>query len=148
MNILDILFPKRCLTCGKFGKYFCNHCVSTIRPIESRDTICPVCERPAIDGVTHSRCKTRYAPDGLTSFFRYDGVVRKAIKAIKYRLVTDLANEFVNLVPLSAFTHVNFTRYTHGVLVPIPLHSSRFRDRGFNQAEVLGRLVSRKLHVP
>lgn len=137
MNILDILFPKRCLNCGRFGKYFCDICVSTIRTIGVNEAICPICGRRAFGGMTHPRCKTKYSLDGLTSIFHYDGIIKQAVKSLKYRRVTDLAQEFVSYVPRIDFVD--------SILVPIPLHSSRFRDRGFNQAEVLGRLLADRL---
>lgn len=163
MNVLDFIFPKRCLECGRFGKYFCDFCRRTVRTIKSNEAICPVCEKPAIDGWTHPGCRTRYTPDGLTSFFRYDGIIRKAVKALKYRLVTDLAAEFVSLVPDSSFF---FYHPREGgdlrsskqipdqvgndrmIMIPIPLHPSRFCERGFNQAEVLGKLVFEKYGIP
>lgn len=107
-----------------------------------------MCERPAIDGVTHLRCRARYAPDGLTSFFHYDGVVKKAVKSIKYRFVSDLASEFVSLVPVSFFDGEVIRSWKNAVLIPVPLHPDRLRQRGFNQAEVLGQKVSAKLHIP
>jgi len=121
-----------------------------IRIIRINEAICPVCECPAIGGATHPGCRTRYTLDGLTSFFRYDGIVRKAVKALKYRFVSDLAREFISLVPLDLFSnHKTIQQYNNSyILVPIPLHSSRFRERGFNQAEVLGRLLSERLHIP
>lgn len=139
MNLLDLFFPKRCVECGKLGKYFCDQCTSAIRVIQKNEAICPVCEKLAIDGVTHPGCCGLYTPDGLTSFFRYDGVIRKAIKALKYRLVTNLAEEFVRLVP-----NISFHDAT---LIPIPLHRSRHKERGFNQAEVLGKLIAEQLHI-
>jgi len=140
MSLLDFIFPKRCVNCGKVGKYFCDRCRALIRPIADNERICPMCGRLALDGVTHSRCRTRYDIDGLTSFFHYDGPVRKAIKAIKYRLVSDLAKEFISLAPQVSFSKP----YT---LIPIPLHSSRFRYRGFNQAEVLGTILAKRLNI-
>lgn len=148
MSVLDIIFPKRCVGCGKMGKYFCNRCRASIRVIESNEPICPMCERPAIGGVTHPRCQTRYSLDGLTSFFHYDGPVRKAIKAVKYRFVSDLASEFVALIPSSFINETKKHSSTSCILVPIPLHPARYRFRGFNQAEALGRIVAGRLHVP
>lgn len=148
MNILDLIFPKRCLTCWRFGKYFCDRCISTIRAIGVSETICPICERPAIGGYTHPRCQSKYSLDGLTSIFRYDGIVKQAVKTIKYRRVTDLVQEFVSLVPSSFFDEVTKLRTNEASLIPIPLHPSRNRDRGFNQAEVLGRLVADRLRIP
>lgn len=148
MNILDLIFPKRCLNCWRFGKYFCDRCVLSIRTINASETICPICERPAVGGITHPRCQMKYSFDGLTSIFRYDGIIKQAVKSLKYRRVTDLAREFVALVPSSFFSEVAKLRTDEASLIPIPLHPSRLRDRGFNQAEVLGRLFASRLNIP
>lgn len=142
MNILDLLFPRRCLGCGKVGKYFCDTCGSSIRVIEQNESICPMCGRPAIDGATHPRCISRYSLDGLTSIFHYDGIIRQAVKTLKYRRVSDLASEFVSLVSASSVPHPDPC-----ILVPIPLHPSRQKERGYNQAEILGKLLAEKLNI-
>lgn len=148
MNILDLFFPKRCVGCGKIGTYFCAQCTSIIQIIEVQESICPVCERSAIDGRTHPRCQTRYGIDGLTSFFHYIGPIRNAIKLLKYSSVSDLAKEFVDLAPSLHFHEITKLRNNGTtLLVPIPLHPSRLRERGFNQAEVLGRLVADRLKI-
>jgi len=145
MGLLDLLFPRRCVSCGKFGNYFCRRCTSKIEFI--RQPVCPVCTKPAIDGVTHPRCRTRYTLDGLTSIFRYNGIIRQAVKLLKYRLVTDLAKEFIDLIPFSFF-QATLNNQQLPILVPIPLHPSRLRARGFNQVEVLGKILSRRLNIP
>ena len=146
MNLLDLIFPKRCVSCGKVGKYFCDSCASKIKIVRANQMICPICEKPAIDGITHPRCKSSFTIDGLTAFFRYDGVVRKAIKLLKYRFVSDLAKEFIGLIPLSSLPITNYQPLT--ILIPIPLHPSRHRFRGFNQAEVLGKILAERLNIP
>jgi ComF family protein len=112
------------------------------------ETICPICEKSAIAGATHPRCQTRYAIDRLTSFFHYDGIIRKAIKAIKYRYAFDLAKEFIDIIPLRVFNKRTIQHINNPRFVPIPLHSSRQRDRGFNQAELLGSLLAERLGIP
>lgn len=82
------------------------------------------------------------------SIFHYDGIIKEAVKTLKYRCVTDLAQEFVFLIPVSFFDEVTKYRSNKASLIPIPLHSSRFRDRGFNQAEVLGKILADRLHIP
>lgn len=150
MGILDLFFPKRCVGCGRIGRYFCVRCLPTIRLIESQEAICPVCEKPAIDGATHPRCQTRYSLDGLTSLFHYHGVVRQAIKSLKYRYVSDLAQEFIDLVPSSSLDRIPKSLSSNplsSLCIPVPLHSSRERFRGFNQADVLGKLLSERLGI-
>lgn len=144
MNLLNLLFPRRCAGCGKTGGYFCGKCIREIKLIAK--PICPVCGSSAIDGATHPRCKTRYSLDGMTSFFRYDGIIRKAVKLLKYQFVSDLAKEFISLIPSSSLSTINYQLST--ILIPIPLHSTRLRFRGFNQAEVLGKLLAKRLNIP
>lgn len=143
MAFLDYVFPRWCCGCGAFGRYFCGDCQKSILSIGLNETICPVCERPAVAGFTHPRCRTRYTPDGLTSFFHYEGVIQKAVKTLKYRFVSDIAREFISLIPDAALVSLS-----GACLMPIPLHPARLRHRGFNQSEVLGRLIARQLHIP
>jgi len=117
-----------------------------MRIIQPNEPICPVCEKPAIGGYTHPRCQGRYTPDGLTSFFHYDGPVRKAIKVVKYRLVSDLAEEFVSRISADALREI--PRRNNLIIIPIPLHPKRQRERGFNQAEVLGSMFAKRLNIP
>jgi competence protein ComFC len=150
MNILDILFPKRCLGCGKFGQYFCLACQKSVRVVALSDRICPVCQKQAIDGATHPRCRTRYGLDGLVSFFHYDGIVKKAVKSLKYRFVSTIASEFVFLIPDVAFGDIPLSPFKGGEavwIVPIPLHPSRLRTRGFNQAAILAGFVAQRLNI-
>ncbi len=149
MNILDLIFPKRCVGCGRWGSYFCDRCATSIKRIATNEAICPVCEKPAVDGRTHPKCQSTYALDGLTSFFRYDGAIRKAVKAVKYRFISDLAREFISLIPSARLDELaKQQNYEASSLVPIPLHPSRHRFRGFNQAEVMGAFLARRLHIP
>jgi ComF family protein len=146
MGLLDIFYPKRCVSCGKMGRYFCRKCRGKIIYVDF--DICPVCSRQAIDGMTHPGCKTRYSLDGLTSLFRYKGVIRQAVKSIKYRYISDLAEEFIDLIGPSPFS-ITMKKWIMGaVIIPIPLHSERLKFRGFNQAEVLGKFLAKKLNMP
>lgn len=138
---LSLLFPRRCVACGKPGKYFCNRCKTKIKQVEYQ--VCPVCERPAIGGVTHPRCLTNCSLDGLTSFFIYDGPIKRAIKDLKYRFVSDLAKELISLTEVAGHEFFN----PDFVLTPVPLHWQRQNWRGFNQSEVLGKIMAKKLGV-
>jgi competence protein ComFC len=149
VSVLDFLFPKRCLGCGRIGTYFCLRCRTKIRHIALNEPVCPVCGRLAIDGTTHPVCRTRYVPDGLTSFFHYDGVIRTAVKSIKYRLVSDIAEEIISLIPAVCIEELQ-KQLPPGntALLPVPLHRTRQLERGFNQADVLGRQLARHISLP
>lgn len=147
-TILDFLFPRRCVSCGKFGSYLCSNCLSQISFI--KESVCPVCERSAIGGVTHPGCQTRYSLDGLTSVCVYDGPIKKAIKRLKYKpWISDLGETLASLIftYLQENTSANQFLNTKPTIIPVPLHSSRERQRGFNQSALLGKLVAREFNL-
>lgn len=150
LNFLeDILFPKRCLSCGVFGSYLCHQCISIIRKIEQN--ICPVCERFSIDGQTHPRCQTRYTIDGLVSFWQYEGMVRKIVHKLKYEPFLFAAFSEITKKGIVTLKNPAFQNYlsSNPVLVPIPLHWLRFNWRGYNQGALvageLGKLWNLKV---
>jgi len=136
--LLDFLFPRRCLGCGQWGQYFCKNCIKRLKQIEKQ--ICPVCQRPAINGKTHPRCQTKYSLDGLVSIFAYEGIIKQAIGKLKYKFITDLAEELIRLTS----KHMSYPKSS--ILIPVPLHSRRQRWRGFNQAELLGKILAEKFN--
>jgi ComF family protein len=148
MDIFDFLFPKKCLGCGRTGGYFCADCLNFASL--DRLQICPVCERPAIGGMTHPACKTRESLDGFTSIFTYKGVIRKGITKLKYNFVSDLASELVELFLSSCGEDESFTRFCRQrdvFLVSVPLHPARERWRGFSQTRLLGSLIAKNLDL-
>ncbi|PJE67208.1 hypothetical protein COU95_03625 [Candidatus Shapirobacteria bacterium CG10_big_fil_rev_8_21_14_0_10_40_9] len=149
MSILDFLFPKKCLGCSKVGGYFCSDCLNLVSLDPER--ICPVCERPSIGGQTHPGCLTSTSLDGLTSIFAYKGIIKKGIGKLKYRFVSDLATDLVEVFLASCGEDKTFSDFClekHPVLVPIPLHPKREKWRGFSQTKLLGKLISENFGLP
>lgn len=82
--------------------------------------------------------------EGIRSLFRFDGAVRRAVLDFKYRSVKALAAPLAQLMgeylvanPLPA-----------EVLVPVPLHPRRLRQRGYNQSSLLARELSKPTSLP
>jgi len=134
MNLLDFIFPKTCVWCGKIGTYICRNCFSKIEFVQQ--PICPECQRQAIGGETHPGCKRRYGLDGLIVACKYQGSVRAAIQKIKYRFAWDIHKILVDLISESLWRY-EFPKNV--VLGAIPLYARRENWRGFNQAELLAR---------
>lgn len=139
MNLLDLLFPKRCVSCGKFGSYICSACFLKIDFVQY--PVCPVCERQAVGGKTHPGCKKRFGLDGLAVACKYRGTVRKAVQKIKYRFVFDIHKILVDLIADSIW---RYSLPKNIVLVPIPLYRLRKNWRGFNQAELLAQDLAKR----
>lgn len=138
-SFVDLIFPKKCLGCGKLGGYICTECLSKIELMEY--PICPECERQAVGGKTHPGCLKQYGLDGLIVACRYKGMVRTAIQKVKYKWSYDIAEVLVNLLAENLWRY-NFPQ--DAVLVPIPLHTKRRQWRGFNQSEILAKTLSKK----
>lgn len=145
MIFLDFLFPRTCVGCGKRGIYFCTVCASSFWLV---DQICPGCKRNSIAGVTHTGCLRAYGLDGLVSVFLYKKGIQKAIKRIKYRFVRDLGGALVEVSweRLGSWFE-KFLKRESFTIVPVPLHKSRERWRGFNQASFLGEILASKLNL-
>lgn len=147
-KILDFLFPRRCVSCGKLGAYLCPACVSKIT--YTKTPVCPVCERPAIGGATHPGCQTRYALDGLISVAVYEGPIKVAIKRLKYKpWISDMAEKLTEIIVSHLKQNLSIYRYIDKkpAVVPVPLYKKRERERGFNQAALLGKLLAEKLNL-
>lgn len=130
------------------GTYICSNCFSYIAFNEAGT--CIVCQRAAIGGITHPVCKTRYSPDGVFSSLVYKGVVKKLVYKFKYNPnLTDLKSVlgdlfYEGLIQKEVFYKV-MTK--NSVLVPIPLHKSRGRKRGYNQAQILAKGLGKRLNI-
>jgi ComF family protein len=75
----------------------------------------------------------------------YDISLEPLLYGLKYRSLEDIGVECGILLG-QALQHQGWTEYD--VIVPVPLHASRMRERGYNQAEAIARGLSLALHVP
>lgn len=110
--------------------------------------ICVVCNRQAMGGLTHPVCKTRFTIDGVFPSLVYKGVVKKLIYTFKYPpYLTDMQSQLVDLFYEGIIQKEQFYRLltTESVFIPIPLHKKKLRKRGYNQAELLAKGLSKKL---
>lgn len=149
MKFLDLLFPKFCVGCKKFGTYFCPQCVSNIL---QTDLVCPVCERLAVGGVTHPLCKGKFKLDGLWSLGIYQDSLKNAVQKLKYKFISEIAEELVNLTikywakyTPQFFEDIKKDKKAGWIIVPVPLHPKRQKWRGFNQSALIGQLLSKKM---
>ncbi len=148
MFFADVLFPKMCLGCGYLGVYICPKCLKKLKPVEK--DICPHCERPSFFGLTHPACQKTGRLDGLVSIFYYDDFLKKIIKSIKYRLATEVWHDFCRIIEPESLYKISRYRALSMkfFLQPVPLHSHRLRERGFNQAQLIARFFHSYTNYP
>lgn len=145
-QILDLLFPPLCLSCNKFGQFYCEDCQQNTTFL--LENICPDCLKVNPSGGKHKECGGFI--DGLASCCSYEGVVQKYIKAIKYRYYTAGIDIFINyIIQKSQNFSPEFKIFLKlkPIIVPIPLHTKKRKIRGFNQSEKIAQILAKKLNL-
>ena len=137
----DALLPEQCLVCARFGAALHEECLARLP--RAGGPRCDRCWAPT-GGASCRRCARQpRAFEALRSPFVFEGDARRAILDAKFggvsRLLTPLGGAAAACVP---------PEWQVDAVVPVPLHPSRLRRRGFNQAEVIAREVARVLDVP
>jgi ComF family protein len=117
--------------------------------------LCPRCGLPengsSPDGARPPICKrcerTSHQLDGLRSFAFHSGPLRHAIHQFKYQDLRSLAGPLGKLMSDGWFGLAP-QNLDLDVIVSVPLHPTRLRQRGFNQATLLARELGARLQLP
>ena len=140
---LELLFPKTCLGCGKAGQLLCARCRRSLPRIFP--PVCPKCGRPQASGVLCPSCvRWNSSIDGIRAPFRFGGTIREAVHQFKYKNLRILARPLAELMCEYLESH----RLPADVVVPVPLHPKRLRERGYNQSELLARELGKLVKLP
>jgi len=144
--ILDLIFPKQCLGCGKDDLWLCKKCSHKIKYLKSQ--VCPIC-RTNNSGEVCSQCQTHTNLDGLLVATNFNTpLIQKLIHNFKYKYITDLKIPLTNLLVTTIdnyykrFIIPNSENY---IIIPVPLHKKRLRERGFNQSNLLAINLANKI---
>ena len=117
-TILNIVFPAKCISCGKFGVNLCIDCLKEVPGAEreSANWIFPIFD------------------------YRHPSI-KKALWLLKYKGRKRLANVFAEIIYEKILEELSdlsvLENFTNPILIPIPLSTKRYRERGFNQAELI-----------
>jgi len=136
-KILNIIFPEECIECGAEKTLLCRNCLKKIPwPVENNEN-------------------RNFAATSYNS-----SLVKKLIKALKYRGIKKLARPFAELIFRRIFSpgtprfhelselyesrsrKLILRNWGSIVVIPIPLSKKRLRQRGFNQAELIAQALS------
>lgn len=141
---LDLIFPKFCLGCGKEANWFCRTCQREILYVKTQ--VCPGCGRISKAGKFCLKCSK---PKGLTGIivacYFEEGPIRELIHNFKYNHILELG-EFLGGI-LADVLKENLQLKDDFLIAPIPLYWLRQSARGYNQAEILAKVVSQRLKL-
>jgi ComF family protein len=153
VTVADIFFPRHCVGCGQSVDRPNGHiCWECFRSIELREKgLCDCCGLKIESAVTHaftcSVCHdTPPAFDRARSAGRFSGALRESLHQFKYGQATWLCGDLADLLHGCVLAHYAVAEVD--VVAPVPLHASRRRDRGYNQAALLGAELAQRLQRP
>ncbi|HKV03570.1 MAG TPA: ComF family protein [Candidatus Acidoferrales bacterium] len=154
--LASVVFPGACRICGQplttaSRIPVCETCLAGFERIV--DPMCLCCGRPFDSAVAAQAiqplcrlCRIAfYAFDRARSFAVYDAALAEAIVLLKYEEVTRLGEWFA--ARLAELVSQAPDDWLADVVVPVPLHRDRLRERGYNQAELVARPLARILRI-
>jgi ComF family protein len=151
--LLDMLFPRCCIGCGvsapRTFHHMCWECWSATSRVEP--PFCDCCGDPVAGSIDHDficyACSAESPSfDAARSATRYDGVAGDALRQLKYEHAVWLAPDLAHILHLCAAAE--YPGASFDMLVPVPLHHTRRRERGFNQSALLARELGRRISLP
>jgi competence protein ComFC len=115
-SFLNLLFPSKCLGCGKENEILCPECLRRI-------------DYPTLLKSNNILAATDYN----------DELAKKAIWLLKYRGIKQIAEPLAELIKQRTLEKI---KIKNPVFIPIPLSSKRLKERGFNQSELIAKYLS------
>ena len=142
-HVTDLVFPQTCVHCNIEGRLLCDTCLHDAERIGS--AACRSCGMQIeYDNLCGKCAASPPALTGLTGVFNFEGAIKDAVHALKYRDLRAIAPLLgAELAEAAHGRHKNID-----VVVPVPLHRRRLRSRGYNQAELIARPVAARLGAP
>lgn len=156
--LASVIFPAPCRICGETLDNasripICRRCLASLDRIAG-----PACERCGCPIVSRVPLETSAAPlchicrrglydfDFARSYGVYSSAMARAIILLKYHAVFPLGGWFARRLEETARAHPE--SYAADIVVPVPVHRSRLRERCYNQAELIARPLAKRLNIP
>ena len=149
-KIIDAVFPRRCPVCGEIvrekGHLICKSCIGGLPFVKS--PYCIRCGKEIIssDDAYCDDCKCEREFVSGRALCNYTDNMANIILKIKYGNKREYIEGFAKLLTIRYKKFIEAANID--CIIPVPLHSSKQRQRGFNQSEILARCLSKYLNIP
>jgi ComF family protein len=162
--LVNVFFPASCRLCDCLMTRasrlpICEECLVSFPALPTR--VCATCGSPALALTTLDRSPSgtasvvdqrtcldcmerRYRFECARSYAAYRGALVRAVVLLKFERIDPLAAYFGERVASIA----KRDGLAGDIVVPVPLHRTRERERGFNQAELIARQAAKRLRLP
>ena len=150
----EVVFPAQCLGCAEImhqftGQMFCSACSDKINFING--CMCPICgttfsDSPAENHLCGDCLEKQPYFSFARSVFSYEDIILNAIHHFKYNRNISIGEMLASFMADFSFPDIDFNDYS--LIMPVPLHIKRLRERGFNQSLILAHAVEKKRQIP
>lgn len=150
--VIELIFPSVCPLCEKLKKVdeqegACCECKKKIKYISE-----PFCEKcgKEIDDEEMQLCfdcsKNKHYFEKSRALYSYNDDIKKSIYSFKYKNQKEFAKFYANDM------HKKFGKWIVNnkidLIIPIPLHKKKLKKRGYNQAELIAKELSKLIDIP
>ena len=154
--LVSVFFPAGCRICESLLATasripICDECLSSFERLPA--ILCEICGRPLpglaerASGPLCPACQEKtYAFDRARSFAVYKDALVQAILLLKFEQIAPLGTWFADR--LTEVLREGGNALAADVVVPVPLHRQRERERGYNQAGLISKPLSKRLGLP
>ncbi len=133
LQTIDFVLPPRCVGCRQSGSLLCVNCRQALPRLTG--IVCERCARPCSESVCY-HCKIApLALNRIRAAVLFKDNVPPLVHQFKYYRVFGLASVMAEV--MQAF--IPLTAVECDLIVPIPLHPQRQKERGYNQSTLLAR---------
>jgi ComF family protein len=153
-DLSEVIFPTQCLGCAEIlhpftGQLFCPACKDKIKFITG--SLCFICgttfpDSPAENHLCGDCLEKRPYFSSARAVFSYENIILNAIHHFKYNRDISIGEMLSSFMADFSFPDIDFTDYS--LIMPVPLHIKRLRERGFNQSLILARAFGEKRQIP
>lgn len=138
--IIDLVFPKNCLSCNQEGSYLCNECLNKISL--NNKTSCVFCQKDSELNRICEECVNKTALKAVFVVADYNNeILQDLLHNLKYNYIQEISNILIKLINkyIEKFNILNkFQLKTKtSIIVPVPLHKKKYLARGYNQADLI-----------
>lgn len=148
--LANFMIPHRCVLCNSLNCKSIDLCEQCLEIIPWLTTACPVCAN-ALPPQTHATVcgyclKTKLYYKKTTALFHYKKPASHLIRHLKFNQKVTHAH-FLGFL-LAKKLKIEIGSELPDIIIPIPLHKKRLKQRGYNQALELARVLHHQLHIP
>lgn len=150
-ELIDIIYPPRCPVCGEIkrekSRLTCRECLKKL--IWIKEPQCKKCGKMLVSK-EQEYCfdcsKVQYHFESGYPLWNYNDVMRKSIAAFKYGGRREYGKFYGEA--LAKRYGAKFLALQINIIIPVPVHHTKRRERGYNQTEIIADILGEKLGIP